>query len=86
MRGHALPLSVTRGGRNGLEPGDTLGGPNIDRLFHLNARHFLPRLVEAQHGIVIHLKAFPVDLGLKDFGARDDIVPEDNLLARAPEL
>src|SRR5207249_9337374 len=81
----ALRPSVTRGPRGPLEPIDALGRPNVDRLFDLNPRHFLARLVEAQHGIVVHLKAFPVDLGLEDFRPRNDIVPEDDLLAGAPE-
>ena len=83
----ALRPAVTRGPRGPLlQPGDAFGRPNVDRLFDLNPRHFLARLVEAQHGIVVHLKAFPVDLGLEDFRPRNDIVPEDDLLAGAPEL
>src|SRR5215510_1488572 len=69
-----------------LQPVHALGRPNVDRLFDLNARHFLARLIEAQHGIVVHLEAFPVDLGLKHLRARYDVVPEDDLLAGAPEL
>ena len=72
--------------RSPLQPGDALGRPNVDRLFDLNAGHFLARLVEPQHGIVVHLEPLAVDLGLKHFRARNDIVPEDDLLAGSPEL
>src|SRR5688500_818140 len=69
-----------------LEPVHAFGRPNVDRLFDLDAGHFLARLVEAQHGIVVHLKALPVDLGLKHFRPGNDVVPEDDLLAGAPQL
>ena len=69
-----------------LQPGDAFGGPNVDRLFHLDPGHFLPRLVEPQHGIVVHLKPLPVDLGLKHLRSWNHIVPEDDLLTGPPEL
>src|ERR687898_3679003 len=69
-----------------LEPVHPLCGSDIDRLFDLDARHFLARLVEAQHGIIVHLEPLAVDLGFKHFRTRNDIVPEDDLLAGSPEL
>ncbi len=69
-----------------LQPGDPLGRPDIDRLFDLDPRHFLARLVEAQHGIVVHLEPLPVNLGFKHFRTRNDVIPEDNLLTGAPQL
>src|SRR5215472_7036580 len=68
------------------QPVDALGRPNVDRLLDLDPGHFLARLVEAQHGVVVHLEALPVDLGLKHLRARNDVVPEDDLLTGAPEL
>ena len=78
------PLEATP--RCRLQPGYAFGRPNVDRLFDLNTRHFLARLVEAQHGIVVHLEPLPVDLGLEHLRTRNDIVPEDDLLAGSPEL
>src|SRR5690606_4655217 len=69
---------------NGLQPVHALGRPNVDRLFDLNTRHFLARLVEAQHGIVVHVEPLPVNLGFEHFRTRNDIVPEDDLLAGSP--
>src|SRR5688572_15104807 len=69
-----------------LQPGHAFSWPDIDRLFDLDARHFLARLVEAQHGVVVHLEPLAVDLGFEHFRARNDIVPEDDLLAGSPEL
>ena len=69
-----------------LQPVHAFGRPNVDRLFDLNARHFLARLVEAQHGIVVHVEPLPVDLGFEHFRTRNDVVPEDDLLAGSPEL
>src|SRR5436309_12513933 len=64
-----------------LQPVHALGGPDVDRLLHLDARHLLARLVEAQHGVVIHVEPLAVNLGLKHFRTRNDVVPEDDLLA-----
>src|ERR1044072_8424691 len=70
--------------RKRLQPVHALRRSDVDRLFHLDARHFLARLVEAQHGVVVHLEPLPVNLGLEHLRARNDVVPEDDLLAGAP--
>src|SRR5215831_12870814 len=66
------------------QPVDALGRPNVDRLFDLDPGHFLARLVEAQHGVVVHLEALPVDLGLNYLRARNDDGPEYDQLTGAP--
>ncbi len=76
----ATPWSPT------LQPSGPFGRPNVNRLFHLLPHRFLARLVEAQHGVVVHLEPPPMNLRLKHQRPRYHVIPEDDLLARPPQL
>src|SRR3989338_3155259 len=83
---YSVTLTLAVSGNQHLQPGHALGGPDVDRLLDLDAGDFLARLVEAQHGVVVHLEALAVDLGLEDLRARDHVIAEDDLLAGPPQL
>src|SRR2546427_11196780 len=69
-----------------LEPLHAFRRADVDGLLDLEPDHFLARLVERQHRVVVHLKLPPVNLGLKHLRPRNHVVPENDLLRRPPQL